>query len=171
MRANGERPARMADIHDFHNRYLYADHAPVRRPYIRPFKSRGKGPQLFNPNVSGSYSPSSIRAKGRLVDVVVVSGRRQNAEYNLKPDHATAALNSLLVKKRVPAVSLAAFLYRDYGFMLEEPLVDRVLNIFRDEFGLRADVPAERANFEILFENDSVEFQDSDLQPLAATNG
>lgn len=171
QRANPGQPARSMDINEFHDRYLFAADAPRRSPYIRPFKSRGRGIELFNANVAGSYAPSSLRAKGKLIDVLDVQGSRQLATYNLRSNHAKAALDGLLKGHKVPAISLAAFLYRDYGLKLEEPAVTRVLTVFRDEFGLRASEPSEGTVFNTLFEDDSQSFQDSDLQLQAPSNG
>lgn len=161
----------MSDILEFHTRYLRAEGAPPRSPYVRPFKSRGRGLEFVNINVSGSYAPSSIREAGKFVDVVDVEGTGQDANYILIEDHAHAALNSLLSNKKVRAASLAAFLYRDYGFVLEEPSILRVLNIFRDEFGLRASEPAEQEIYETLFEDDTFRFSSSSLQRIEPTHG
>jgi hypothetical protein len=58
---------------------------------------------------------------------------------------------------------MASFLYRDYGFVLQAPKIASIVTIFRDEFGLRASVPEERAVFDKLFSDDSAAFQDADL--------
>lgn len=163
-RANGGGPARATDISEFHDRYLQADGHPDTSPYVRPFKSRGRGLEPFNANVSGSYAPSSLRSKGKLIDVIEVEGTHRNATYNLRPDHAAAALDRLLKNQKVPAVSLLAFLYRDYGFRLDKPEVALTLPLFRDEFGLRSEILEEAATFELLFHDDSVAYPDDDLE-------
>jgi hypothetical protein len=168
MRLNNGAPAKSADIVELHERYLKAQGAPAKSPYIRPFKSRGQGLELFNSNVAGSYAPSSIRTKGKLTTVLDVQGSGKSATYGVHPNHASAALTSLLSGHKVPATSLAAFLYRDYGFKLEKREVARVRTLFRDEFGLRASVHDEQTVFNTLFEDDSANFKDTDLEGVSA---
>ncbi|WP_375462957.1 hypothetical protein [uncultured Methylobacterium sp.] len=168
LRANGGHPARAADINEFHDRYLRAEGHPDTAPYVRPFKSRGKGLEPFNANVAGSYAPSSLRSKGKLIDVIRVDGTHRSATYDLLDDHAGAALDRLLKNNKVPVVSLTAFLYRDYGFRLEARDIQRTVALFRDEFGLRPDTSSEAATFDLLFADDSLNYQDGDLEAVQA---
>jgi hypothetical protein len=107
-----------------------------------------------------------VRAKGKFGQVVDISGERQSATYDLQPDHATRALKIFLGNKRIPTTSLAAFLYRDYGFELDMPGMAAVTELFRDEFGLRESIAEEEAVFAVLFEDDISSFYNSDLQIL-----
>lgn len=87
----GER-VRMKDIRDLHNRYLSVEGESGRPIYVRPFASRGsRGLEIFNPNVAGSYGASSIRARGKLVEVIDVEGEKESAVYALKDGHAALA--------------------------------------------------------------------------------
>lgn len=159
----GVEPVKVTDIKEFHERYLHVLGAPERSPYVRPFKSRGKGSlSLFNSNVSGSYSPSSIRAESPLAGIIDVHGTNREATYSLKEGHADAAFESLLRNKKIPVGALVAFLYRDYGFRLAEPLIQNVIYLFRDEFGLT--VGAGTAAFSLLFEDDTADFSPSDFE-------
>ena len=163
--APGE-PVRSKVIWDLHNRYLRVEGELDRKVYVRPFASRGnKGLVTFNPNVAGSYGASSIRARGKLSEVIEVDGEGQNATYDLKDGHAALARQSLL-KNKVPVGALAAFFFRDFGFHLESPDVARVIRLFRDEFGLAEESPKEQEVFEALFVDDATSFRPEDLEPL-----
>lgn len=155
------------DIKEFHERYLHVMGAPNKSPFVRPFKSRGHGLELFNSNVAGSYGASSIRAGGALADIFEISGSNRNVNYELKKDHISVALKVLLKGRRVPAASLAAFLYRDYGFYIGTPDVAQVLQIFRKEFGLAESIKAQRVLFDALFEDDTSAFPPDSLVALA----
>ena len=159
----GLEPVKVTDIKEFHERYLHVLGAPERSPYVRPFKSRGKGSlSLFNSNVSGSYSPSSIRADSPLAGVVEVHGTNRESSYSLKEGHAEAAFESLLKSRKIPAGALVAFLYRDYGFRLAESSIQNVIYVFRDEFGLSGEAGSE--TYGLLFEDDSGNFSSSDFE-------
>lgn len=132
----GQEAVKVTDIREFHERYLHVLGAPDRSPYVRPFKSRGKGLALFNANVSGSYSPASIRADRPLAEVVEIHGTNREANYTLKSGHAAAAFKNLLRERKVPVGALVAFLYRDYGFRLPSPSIEGVADLFKEEFGL-----------------------------------
>lgn len=164
--SNGQLGIRPADITDFHDRYLRVVGAPDKAPYIRPFKSRGQGLETFNANVAGSYAPSSLRTGGKLIDVIVVSGGQRNTTYGLQVEHATAALDRLLKGQKVPIGALTSFLYRDYGFLLEEPKVEHVVRLFRKEFGLAEDIADQQRIFGILFSDDLSNFTEGDLEAL-----
>jgi len=152
----------MSDILEFHDRYLRAADAPDDNPYVRPF-TQGHGLQQMNRNVAGSYAPSSIRGNGQIGKVVSVQGSGRGATYDLHNNHAALALKGFLQDQKAPAASMAAFLYRDYGFKLDDPKISSVVNLFRDEFGMRASEPAEKVVFETLFVDDSSLFEEADL--------
>lgn len=157
----GLEAVKVTDIREFHERYLHVLGAPDRSPYVRPFKSRGKGLALFNPNVSGSYSPASIRADRPLAEVVEIHGTNREASYTLKDGHAAAAFKNLLRERKVPVGALVAFLYRDYGFRLEQPSIETVAELFRQEFGLTGSVGT--PTFNALFFTDYGDFYEADF--------
>jgi hypothetical protein len=163
VKSNNAQPIRSADITEFHDRYLRVVGASEKAPYVRPFKSRGEGLETFNANVAGSYAPSSLRAKGKLIEVIDVRGERQGATYSLRADHATLARSRLLTSE-VPVGALTAFLYRDYGFRLDQPDVRRIIKLFREEFRLSPDPQAEQEAFALLFVDDSADFTSADLE-------
>ncbi|MFD1253481.1 hypothetical protein [Devosia equisanguinis] len=156
----------MADITHFHERYLRVLGASHRAPYVRPFKSRGHGLETFNVNVAGSYAPSSLRARGKLIDVIEVKGENRDVTYSLRPEHPSLVLDRLLKNVKIPVVSLVAFLYRDYGFELEKPDVGSCVTLFREEFGLDQRLPFEQAVFSTIFADDMTEYSDNDLEPV-----
>lgn len=164
----GKEPVKVADIREFHERYLHVLGAPDRSPYVRPFKSRGKGLALFNPNVSGSYSPASIRADRPLAEVVEIHGSSREANYTLKAGHAAAAFKNLLRERKVPVGALVAFLYRDYGFRLAEGSIEGVADLFREEFGLTESEGL--STFNTLFSTDYANFSAADFD-LAEEGG
>jgi len=136
--------------------------APEVSPYISPFRSRGVQ-QLarLNPNVAGSYAPSSLRVT--LAKVITIAGVRQDASYSLPVDHAKRASKYLLKGAKVPALALSIFLFRDYGYVLDKPEVNRTLGVFRNKFGLRPEISEEDEAFRILFSDDAGDFDNSDL--------
>lgn len=156
------------DITDFHERYLRVVDAPDNSPYISPFRSRGKGMRLVNRNVAGSYAPSSIRSQGKITNVIEVLGEGQNAAYVLRPNHASMALKHFLKGRKVPVASLAAFLYRDFGFELPQSDVSAVIELFRREFCLSRDNEQQNKSYETLFYDDSDQFEKNDLEPIEA---
>ncbi|WP_127900546.1 hypothetical protein [Solirhodobacter olei] len=159
-------PVRSKAIWDLHNRYLSVADENKQSVYVRPFASRGsRGLELFNPNVAGSYGASSIRARGKLSEVIEVEGEGASATYRLKDEHAKLARRFLL-KGKVPVGALAAFFYRDYGFRLDAREVSRVIDLFRYEFGLSEADPEERKVFDTLFADDADSFTPEDLEML-----
>lgn len=165
LREGDDDVVRSAEITTFHNRYMRVD-GDAKAPYVSPFRSRGHGKLVrLNSNPAGSYSPKSLR-EGRLGAVINVEEVGQGSTYSLKEEHAALAAERLLRGAKVPAVALAAFLFRDHGFHLEAREIARVLGVFRDTFGLRADVKEEAETFDLLFRDDSDEFSDGDLKTL-----
>ncbi len=157
-------PVRSKAIWDLHNRYLSVDDDNERSVYVRPFASRGsRGLEVFNPNVAGSYGASSIRARGKLSEVIEVEGEGASATYGLKQGHAKLA-RQFLLEGKVPVGALAAFFYRDYGFLLEDRDVSRVIGLFREEFGLTDSDPDEKQVFDTLFADDTASFAPEDLE-------
>jgi hypothetical protein len=155
-------PVHMSDILEFHDRYLRAADAPDETPYVRPF-TQGHGLQQMNRNVAGSYAPSSVRENGKIGKVVSVVGQGRDASYDVRENHAKLALSIFLQGNRAPAASLAGFIYRDYGLIMDTPSTSVVVSLFRDEFGLRETVKEEKDVFDELFNDDSSSFGPDDL--------
>jgi len=95
--------------------YLAVAGGPPGKPFFRPTWHRDVEPSglWLNPNIAGSYAPSSIRGVPR--KVVDVDG----SDYSLLPDHAQLARDHLLYGEPVSPIALAAFVYRDFGFVMD----------------------------------------------------
>jgi hypothetical protein len=163
IRASGSPKVSPTAIYDFHDRYLQVEGNP-QFPYVSPFRSRGAAAlKRINKNLAGSYAPSSLRADRPIVALITIEGQGNAATYTLRPDHVSIASKLLLRGNKIPAVALSAYLYRDYGFALEQKEISRVLGVFRDQFGLRAAHSTEAAAFNMLFTDDTSNFSNNDL--------
>ena len=160
---------RLSDIEQFHSEYLRVPDAPPQRPYIQPFKSRGKGVSLLNKNLQGSYAQSSIRPGKPLSQVIRLVPNDQkgsgssNLGYELVADHANKVLSEMLAGNRLLAVSLAFFLFRDRTLALPQKKVESIIPALREFFFVRPHDPEGDQIYETLFENDSASYSDSDL--------
>lgn len=113
--------------------YLSIAGGPPGKPYYRPFwhgTVNDPGRYWLNPNLAGSFAPSSHRTvPARIVDVI-------DGRFSLKPEHEMLALEHLLYGEPAPTIALGAFLYRDYGFQDQDlvPSVDALTVVFRQDF-------------------------------------
>lgn len=117
---------------------------PPGKPYYRPFwNGNVDDPARYwlNPNIAGSYAPSSLRALPR--NVVDTSG----SEFALKAGHPQLALRHLLYDEPVSALALASFFYRNYGFTTPGP----EMNPADLAEVLRADYRFAEQDFTVLF--------------------
>lgn len=132
---------------------------PPGKPYYRPFWNGtvdDPGRYWLNRNIAGSYAPSSLRnVPTRVIETV-------GSEFSLKPSHAALARQHLLYDQPLPAIAVAAFFYRNYGFHSPPPHTpspfDLVL-ILRDDFQLEDD-----AEFSQLF-HDGLEIDPGQVEP------
>lgn len=112
--------------------YLEVPGGPYGQPYFRPFWNgpANAGQNWLNPNLAGSYAPSSLRAvPKRVIDVV---GQR----FVLRDRHWELARTFLTDDKQVPLLALAVFFLRDFGFRSQEvPEPKDVSRLFLDDFG------------------------------------
>jgi hypothetical protein len=157
-----------ADIANFYRKYLEVPGAPENRPFLQPFRSRGSGIRLSNSNTSGSYSEASIRPGRPLSHVldIVPAAHEAKRVYRLKKGHAEAVLSEMLFGQPVPAVALAAFLFRDRAFSLPSPAPAHVVEVLRAWLHLDPGSP-EAGIFDTLFADDSAGYDPSDLEPFA----
>ena len=143
------------DFAGFFDRYLKVGDALAGAPYAVPFNDRGSSLWL-NPNVAGSYAPSSLRDVSPLRQVADIFGSRVSHTFSLKEDDAKLCFVHLLHQKQMPVLPLAAFLFRDYAIEAEDgegtPAFGDLIDIFRDQFGFRASVKSEEADFKFLFD-------------------
>lgn len=133
-------------------------------PYLNPF-GPGADPDRdslwLNPNVAGTYAPSSVRSGVAFTDVVEVNGSRSSATYSLTEDHAERALENFCEGQKLPLGALSCFLYRD--FAIEEPDTTTYINIFLNEFGYKTDEEEpEIDGFDTLYTHSDIEWDDED---------
>jgi hypothetical protein len=163
--SSGSAEGLKVNFKSFFDRFLRVARTPDEKPYVMPFaESKGsKWSPFFNRNVAGSYAPSSLRDVSPFQQVVKIAGSRRDANYSLVPDHAAIAKKLLLYGKPLGVVSLALFLYRDYGLHLVPQGPTALVTIFREEFGFRTSVPIENKAFSTLFADDSSQFAQQEL--------
>lgn len=148
----GKRSELKPNFSDFFDRYLKIGDASPSSPYAVPFNDRGS-PLWFNRNVAGSYAPSSLRPVSPLRQAVDIFGAKASHTFALKDDDAALCFHHLLHQQRIPALPLAVFLFRDHALESESmPDEASLISVFRDQFGFRANVSAEDADFNTLFE-------------------
>lgn len=153
-----------SDIRGFFDRFLRVAGLPPDKPYIRPFDKAPPSDSnlLMNANVPGSFAGSSLRDVAPLRKVIEISGKSTNTRYALSDNHWDYALEHLCFGKRVPALPLAIFLFRDYGF---RPRKDGIslglaLEAFLDIFGYLNDAGKPSEEFETLFEIAGPDFRE-----------
>jgi hypothetical protein len=112
--------------------YLRVPGGPAGKPYYRPLwngKGLDPGRYWLNPNLAGSYSPSSLRN----VPMRVVS--TAGSHFSLLPEHARLAREHLLYGEPISAIALAAYLYRNFGLSSSNPLEPADLaEVLRQDF-------------------------------------
>lgn len=130
-------------------KYLEVPGGPPGKPYLRPFwhRERKTGQEWLNENLAGSFAPSSIRDVPALV--VETDAERR---YNLRPDHWEAAREHLLFGRPLSVLALAAFLFRDYGFIADSmPTPTDLVQVFRQQFGYS---DSDQEEFDRLYDTD-----------------
>ena len=158
----------LQDIQEFYDEYFTVPDAPANRPYLKVFLSRGRGARLLNPNLQGSYAPSSIRSGKPFSHLVAlkprVDGGGEGAvEYRLVANHVQQVLSRMLVGQRIPCVSLAAFLFRDRSLHLPDGRILNLVLALRDFLSISSALEGGDEIFNGLFVDDSDEYSDEDL--------
>jgi hypothetical protein len=102
--------------------FLQVRGAPSRKPHFRPFTQNagGGGDEWLNPNLAGSYAPSSLRVGQAPLRVVEFGSDR--GTFSLRPNHWQLAREHLLNDERIPLAALAGFMLRDFGFEMDDDL-------------------------------------------------
>ncbi|MFT4086186.1 MAG: hypothetical protein QM658_03375 [Gordonia sp. (in: high G+C Gram-positive bacteria)] len=112
-------------------RWLKVDGGPPNKPFYRPISSRTKhdpSGYWLNPNIPGSYAPSSLRRVSQfMLDL--------EGAFTLSPNHAEEALEAHLKGKPQPAWMFAGYFLRNYSFdpgaSTVEDLIDAFCTVFR----------------------------------------
>jgi hypothetical protein len=119
------------------SRLLEVSGAPPSKPHLRPFwkGERNAGQEWLNKNLAGSFAPSSLRNVPARVVTTDAQGR-----FILRKDHWELARKHLLFDVPLPALAVASFVFRDYGFMASSlPDRDALVEAFRREYGYADD--------------------------------
>jgi hypothetical protein len=97
--------------------YLAVPGGPPGKPYYRPVWNgnvNNVSRYWLNPNIAGSYAPSSLRGVPR--KVIDTNG----SQFILRPNHTQRALTHLLYNGTISSLAFAAFFYRDHGFAADD---------------------------------------------------
>lgn len=132
-------PATMADITEFLQTFFQPTNASPKRPFLIPWARTGTG--WMGHNVAGSYSPGSTRTAGEaeevaLQEVLDVKTKEGRLGWVLRKTHADLAVEKLLGGSKVPALDLAIFLFREYGFTEKEASTQGLLALLQDTLGM-----------------------------------
>jgi hypothetical protein len=125
---------------------------PPGKPYYRPLMDgqvHDRSRYWMNPNLAGSWAPSSLRPGQEPLEVVRIVGRG----FALDAGHAGRAREHLLGGEKLSVLALAAYLYRDYGFSAEdrELVPADAADVFARDFHFR-DSQADDTDFDLLFD-------------------
>lgn len=118
--------------------WLQVDGGPPSKPFYRPMADTDVMAISYwlNPNLAGSFAPSSVRLTqppGRVVEP-------GSGVFTLLSDHERLAREHLLHGERLDVVALAAYYYRNHAFMSEtEPDISMLVDAFRGDFHFQDD--------------------------------
>lgn len=129
--------------------FLEVPGGPPGKPFYRPFLNgqvKDNSRYWLNPNIAGSYAPSSLR---NVPLKVVETG---DGLFYLKEDHAELALENLLFGEPLSAVAFAFFYYRNFGVVTPaaSPAPLDLVAVFARDFQFS---PLDD-DFDVLFETD-----------------
>jgi hypothetical protein len=160
IRAAGQNPGSenfpKPSFNRFHEEFFRVDGGPAGKPYLIPFNTGGASGYdcWLQTNTEGSYSVSSYNPGRTVARLFEQTGRGREIRVRLLADHATTALDLLLHNKRVPALSLAIFLYRNHEFSRPDVTPDDLTSQFRQDFGFMRDGSVS-PDYAILFTDES----------------
>lgn len=128
--------------------YLRVDGGGPTRPFYRPFLNqvvRDESRYWLNPNLAGSYAPSSIRKAAG----AIAGG--EGREYLLQSNHATTAATILLNGGKVNAYAFGIYLLRNRAFVTTHPDRSNVIEAFKKLFLFGPEYPQGSADYELFF--------------------
>lgn len=107
-----------------------------KKPYLVPFtvENTSETELWFNKNVAGTYAPSSLRTTTPLLQVMNFEKDGRISRWKLLENHAELAREHLCNGEYIPVEALAAYLFRDHGFEVEQPSADTLVQAFCEEF-------------------------------------
>jgi hypothetical protein len=138
LRREAGRENRLEDL-DFDYTEFFDKFLKIRtgvKPYLVPFTDEEfEETQLwFNQNVAGTYAPSSLRTTTPLLKIGEFEKDGRKSRWKLHDNHGALAREHMCNGKHVPIEHLAAFLFRGYGFEVEEPSADTLVQAFCEEW-------------------------------------
>lgn len=123
---------------EFFDDYLRVGEDESDKPYFVPF-NQSTNPSLgslwYNKNVAGTYAPSSLRSTAPLMQIAEVEEGGHNSKWGIEDRHWQLARHHLCDGNQIPAESLSAYLFRDYGFEVDDPSAYTLVETFIEEFG------------------------------------
>jgi len=138
LRQEAGRENRLDDLDFNYNEFFdqYFEMRSGKKPYLVPFTVDDfeETELWFNKNVAGTYAPSSLRTTTPLLKVGEFEKDGRKSYWKLFDNHAELAKEHLSSGEKVPVEPLAAFLFRDYGFEVENPSADTLVQAFCEEF-------------------------------------
>ncbi|MBS2533838.1 hypothetical protein KGQ20_13780 [Catenulispora sp. NF23] len=137
--------------------------SPNYRPFWHQNTSPGSPKYWLNENLPGSFAPGSLRDVPKRIVETDDDGR-----FVLKENHYYLALQNLLYGQQVPALAVAAYFYRNFGFqdVGESTAQTDLIAIFREDFGFAND-----QGFSTLFSVEPLLTEGDWFEPLSSYQG
>ena len=166
LRREAGRENRLDDLKFDYNEFFdeFFEIRTGKKPYLVPFTVEDfeETELWFNENVAGTYAPSSLRTTTPLLKVGEFEKDGRKSRWKLYDNHAGLAREHMCNGERVPVEYLAAFLFRDYGFQIEEPSADTLVQAFCEEWVYDRDNP----DFTELYSTGNTDIEPSDFIEL-----
>jgi hypothetical protein len=123
------------DYNEFFDRFF--EMRSGKKPYLVPFTVDDfeETELWFNKNVAGTYAPSSLRTTTPLLKIGEFEKDGRKSWWRLYDNHAELAKKHMCNGQKIPVELLAAFLFRDFGFEVDDPSADKLVEAFCEEFG------------------------------------
>jgi hypothetical protein len=166
LRREAGRENRLDDLDFDYNEFFdkFFEIRTGKKPYLVPFtvEDSEETELWFNENVAGTYAPSSLRTTTPLLKIGEFEKDGRKSRWKLHDNHAELAREHMCNGEHVPVEHLAAFLFRDYGFQVDEPSADTLVQVFCEEWVYDRDSPA----FTELYSTGETDIEPSDFIEL-----
>lgn len=122
------------DYNEFFDRFF--EMRSGKKPYLVPFTVDDfeETELWFNKNVAGTYAPSSLRTTTPLLKIGEFEKDGRKSRWKLYENHAELAKEHMYNDQKIPVELLSAFLFRDFGFEVDDPSADTLVEAFCEEF-------------------------------------
>jgi len=166
LRREAGRENRLDDLDFDYNEFFdkFFEIRTGKKPYLVPFTVEDfeETELWFNENVAGTYAPSSLRTTTPLLKIGEFEKDGRKSRWKLNDNHAELAREHMCNGDHVPVEHLAAFLFRDHGFQVEEPSAETLVQAFCEEWVYDTDSP----DFTELYSPGETDIQSSDFIEL-----